>query len=53
VRCFEATGRPTKATVNLAFAKTQWSGSFHPFEIKTLRINRNTNTVTEVNLLEQ
>jgi alpha-mannosidase len=53
VRCFESTGRATNATVDLAFAKTQWSGSFHPFEIKTLRVNRKTHAVTEVNLLEQ
>lgn len=53
VRCFEATGRESKATVDLAFARTQWSGSFHPFEIKTLRVNRRTHVVTEVNLLEQ
>jgi alpha-mannosidase len=53
VRCFEATGRETTATVNLIFATTQWSGSFHPFEIKTLRVNRRTHAVTEVNLLEQ
>lgn len=53
VRCFESTGRQTKTTINLAFAHTQWSGNFHPFEIKTLRINRKTNAVTEVNILEQ
>jgi alpha-mannosidase len=53
IRCFESTGRETRATVNLAFARTRWSGSFHPFEIKTLRVNRKTNAVTEVNILEQ
>jgi alpha-mannosidase len=53
VRCFESTGRQTKATVDLAFANTRWSGSFHPFEIKTLRLNRKTHTVTEVDLLER
>lgn len=53
VRCFEATGRQTKATVDLAFANAKWSGTFHPFEIKTLRINRKNHTVTEVNLLEE
>ena len=53
VRCFESTGRESKATVNLGFAKAKWSGSFHPFEIKTLRVNRKTNAVTEVNILEQ
>lgn len=53
IRCFEATGRQSKATVNLAFAKSQWSGTFHPFEIKTLRVNRRTGAVTEVNILEQ
>jgi alpha-mannosidase len=53
IRCFEATGRETKATVNLAFANTRWSGAFHPFEIKTLRLNRKTYAITEVNILEQ
>ena len=53
VRCFESTGRPSKATLNLAFAKTQWSGTFHPFEIKTLRVNRKTSAVREVDILEQ
>jgi alpha-mannosidase len=53
VRCFESTGRESKATVNLAFANTQWSGTFHPFEIKTLRITRKTHAVREVNILEQ
>jgi alpha-mannosidase len=53
VRCYESTGRQSRATVNLAFAKTQWSGTFHPFEIKTLRINRRTSGVKEVNILEQ
>lgn len=53
VRCFEATGRQTRATVDLAFANTKWSGNLHPFEIKTLRINRKSHAVTEVNLLEE
>jgi alpha-mannosidase len=53
IRCFEATGRQTTATITLGFAHTSWSGSFHAFEIKTLRINRKSNAVTEVNILEQ
>jgi alpha-mannosidase len=53
VRCFESSGRETKATVDLAFANTQWTGTFHPFEIKTLRVDRKTHEVAEVNLLEQ
>jgi alpha-mannosidase len=53
VRCYESTGQQTSAKLDLIFAGTRWSGQFHPYEIKTLRINRKTATVTEVNLLEQ
>lgn len=53
VRSYEATGRQTRAKLNLEFAKTQWAGEFHPYEIKTLRVNPKTGAVVEVNLLEQ
>lgn len=53
VRSYESTGRQTRATLDLAFARTKWSGTYHPFEIKTLRINRKTGAVTEVNILEE
>jgi alpha-mannosidase len=53
VRAYETAGRGTSATLNLKFAGTQWSGSFHPYEIKTLRINHNTHAIKEVNALEE
>jgi alpha-mannosidase len=53
VRSYETAGHETKATLNLAFAKTQWTGTFHPFEIKTLRIDRRTGKAREVNALEE
>jgi len=52
VRSYETSGRKTTATITLNFAGTQWTGEYHPFEIKTLRIDRHTRKVTEVNALE-
>ncbi len=40
VRSYETSGRTTTATITLNFAGTQWTGEYHPFEIKTLRIDR-------------
>ncbi len=53
VRAYEAEGRPARATVDLRFAKTRWSGEFRPYEIKTLRVSSHGGTVSEVNLLER
>ena len=53
VRLYETAGRQTKAKVDMPFAKAQWNGELHPFEIKTLRLNPKTANVTEVNILEQ
>jgi len=53
VRMYETAGRETTAHVNLKFAGAQWTGQFHPFEIKTLRINAKTRAIAEVNILEQ
>jgi alpha-mannosidase len=53
VRSYETAGRSSKATLKLTFAGTQWTGTFHPFEIKTLRIEQRTHAVREVNALEQ
>ena len=52
VRSYETAGRNATATLRLDFAGVQWTGRYHPFEIKTLRINRHTHQVTEVNALE-
>jgi alpha-mannosidase len=53
VRCVETLGLQTTATLDLRFAHTNWSGNFKPYEIKTLRIKQHTNTIKEVNLLEE
>ena len=52
VRCVEATGKQTTASLDLKFAHHKWSGNFRPSEIKTLRISK-TGTIKEVNLLEE
>ena len=53
VRSYETAGRSTKATLQLPFAHTSWTGSYHPFEIKTLRVRRADGNVREVNALEE
>ena len=53
LRCIETAGRKITANVNLKFARLSWKGSFRPCEIKTLRLNRQTGTIKEVNLLEE
>jgi len=53
VRCRETQGRPTKATVTLSFADKSWTGDFGPYEIKTLRFNRQSGQFSVVNLLEE
>jgi len=53
VRLYEAEGRVATATLDLHFANVRWAGKFHPFEIKTLRIDPNSGVVSEVNILEQ
>lgn len=52
IRCVETNGNAATANLDLAFAKRKWSGSFRPYEIKTLRVNPKTGSVKEVNLLE-
>jgi alpha-mannosidase len=53
VRCYETAGRATTATVNLGLLHRQWTGSFHPLEIKTLRVPRAGGATREVNVLEE
>ena len=53
VRCIETSGLQTAATLDLLFAKRNWTGNFRPCEIKTLRINKSKGTIKEVNLLEE
>jgi alpha-mannosidase len=52
-RCVETSGKQTKATLDLRFAKMTWSGQFRPLEIKTIRMNLKSGTIKEVNLLEE
>jgi alpha-mannosidase len=53
LRCLETSGVQTFVSLRLDFAGTSWSGDFHPFEIKTLRFNRNTEGIKVVTLLEE
>ncbi|WP_263416415.1 alpha-mannosidase [Terriglobus albidus] len=52
VRSYETAGRPTKATIHMATPAVTWTGDFHAFEIKTLRIDRHTGKVKETDALE-
>jgi len=52
IRCVESLGIQSDVKLNLSFANTEWKGSFKPSEIKTLRLEKGTNKITEVNLLE-
>jgi alpha-mannosidase len=53
LRCVETSGIGTSATLNLAFIDHQWTTSFRPCEIKSLRLNCKTGDIKEVNLLEE
>ena len=53
IRCVEASGMQTDATLDLRFADSKWTGRFRPFEIKSLRMDQNTGNIREVNLLEE
>jgi alpha-mannosidase len=53
VRCVETSGLETSAVLDLKFAKLTWKGKFRPNEIKTLRIDKTSGTIREVNLLEE
>jgi alpha-mannosidase len=53
VRAYETAGRSTTATLNLSLVNRRWTGSFHPLEIKTLRVPRTGGPIREVNVLEE
>jgi len=53
LRCVETTGLACEATLDLTFANRKWKGKFSPYEIKTLRMNRKSGEIREVNLLEE
>ena len=53
IRCVETLGNEAAANVYLYFADVKWNGRFSPCEIKTLRLNKKTHEIKEVNLLEE
>jgi alpha-mannosidase len=53
IRCVETYGLQTTATLDLRLADNKWTGNFRPCEIKTLRWDKETSNVKEVNLLEE
>ncbi len=53
IRCVETSGMATTAGLDLSFMRQTWKGNFRPCEIKTLRINRSSGKIIEVNLLEE
>ena len=53
IRCVETSSSPTSASIDLRFAGRKWAGDFRPCEIKTLRVNKNSGEIKEVNLLEE
>ncbi|MBV5313092.1 MAG: alpha-mannosidase [Prolixibacteraceae bacterium] len=53
IRCVESAGKAASVTIDLGFSDRKWSGSFTPCEIKTLRVNKKSGVVKEVNLLEE
>ncbi|HSU19662.1 MAG TPA: glycosyl hydrolase-related protein, partial [Acidobacteriaceae bacterium] len=53
VRSYETDGQGTTATLQMPFLHAHWTGQYDPFEIKTVRINRHTGDVKEVNALER
>ena len=53
VRCYETAGRSTAATLSLGLVNRRWTGTFHPLEIKTLRVPVSGGEIREVNVLEE
>jgi len=54
IRCYETAGHAAHATLDLGMVHRQWTGDFHPLEIKTLRVPLNAaGKIREVNALEQ
>ena len=53
VRCVETSGIARRAILSSDFANLRWEGDFSPGEIKTLRVNRVSGSIKEVNLLEE
>ncbi len=52
-RCVELSGKACPARLEIAFAGVRWSGDFGAFEIKSLRLDLRSKTISEVDLLEE
>jgi alpha-mannosidase len=53
IRMVETLGKEAAATLRFGAAGFTWKGSFRPCEIKTIRLDRHTGQIREVNLLEE
>ncbi|MFQ3550381.1 MAG: glycoside hydrolase family 38 C-terminal domain-containing protein, partial [Armatimonadota bacterium] len=53
VRLFEPTGNARKTTISLPFCNIEKETELSAFEIKTLKVDITSKTITEVNLLEE
>ncbi|MGI4757815.1 MAG: alpha-mannosidase [Janthinobacterium lividum] len=53
VRSYEIAGQASHATLQFPSLKKSWTGNYHPYEIKTLRIDRRTGSMKEVDALER
>jgi alpha-mannosidase len=53
LRCVETLGSAVKTTINMPFNNGNWFCTFRPYEIKTLRIYKNSGEIREVDLLEE
>lgn len=53
VRCVETLGSSSEATIDFKFINRKWTGIFQPYEIKTLRVEKMSGNIKEVNLLEE
>jgi len=53
LRAYESSGQSTPARIELRFLGKSWSGTFRPYEIKTLLFDPRSGTFREVNVLEE
>ncbi len=53
LRGYESSGKSTPARIDLRFLGKSWSGTFRPYEIKTLLFDPHSGTFREVNVLEE
>jgi alpha-mannosidase len=53
LRGYETAGRETEAEIRLGLESSKWTATWRPYEIKTLRLQQGSNTLVEVNMLEE